>query len=86
MPYNIYETARLIQAVEGINPADSFLRDRYFPSNGTADIFNSEKVLCEYKDGDMRVAPIIAKAASRSRARPPACSSTSRPPSPPSAP
>ena len=46
MPYNIYETARLIQAVEGINPADSFLRDRYFPSNGTADIFNSEKVLC----------------------------------------
>lgn len=59
MPYNIYETARLIQAVEGINPADSFLRDRYFPSNGTADIFNSEKVLCEYKDGDMRVAPII---------------------------
>ena len=45
MPYNINQTARLIQEVEGINPADSFLRDRYFPSNGTADIFNSEKVL-----------------------------------------
>ena len=33
--YDMYTTRRLIQAVEGINPADSFLRDRYFPSNGT---------------------------------------------------
>ncbi len=57
--YDMYTTRRLIQAIEGINPADSFLRDRYFPSNGTADIFNHEKVLCEYKDGDLRLAPVI---------------------------
>lgn len=59
--YDMYTTRRLIQAIEGINPADSFLRDRYFPSNGTADIFNHEKVLCEYKDGDMRLAPVVLK-------------------------
>ena len=57
--YDMYTTRRLIQAVEGINPADSFLRDRYFPSTGTADVFNHEKVLCEYKDGDMRLAPVV---------------------------
>lgn len=57
--YDIYTTRRLIQAIEGINPADSFLRDRYFPTNGTADVFNHEKVLCEYKDGDMRLAPVV---------------------------
>lgn len=62
--YNMYETARLIQAVAGINPADSFLRDRYFPTNGAADIFNSAKVLCEFKDGDMRLAPVIMKGGS----------------------
>lgn len=59
MAYNMYETLRLIQAVEGINPADSFLRNRYFPSNGAADIFNSDKVLAEYKDGDLRLAPVV---------------------------
>lgn len=61
MAYDMYTTRRLIQAIEGINPADSFLRDRYFPTNGIADIFNHEKVLCEYKDGDMRLAPVVMK-------------------------
>lgn len=60
MAFDMYTTRRLIQAVEGINPADSFLRDRYFPTNGTMDVFNSAKVLCEYKDGDNRLAPIVA--------------------------
>lgn len=59
--YDIYETKRLIQAVQGINPVDSFLRDRYFPTNGTADIFATSKVLCEYKDGDMRLAPVVMR-------------------------
>lgn len=59
MAYDMYQTRRLIQAVKGINPADSFLLNRYFPSNGSADVFDSEKVLVEYKDGDMRLAPVV---------------------------
>ena len=58
MAIDIYSTARLIQAVEGINPASSFLRDTYFPS-GAADVFSTEQVLVEYKDGDRRLAPFV---------------------------
>ena len=58
MAIDIYSTARLIQAVEGINPASSFLRDTYFPSVA-ADVFNTEQVLVEYKDGDRRLAPVV---------------------------
>lgn len=58
MALDIYSTARLIMAVEGINPKPSFLRDRYFPT-GSGDIFNTEKVLVEYRDGDRRLAPFV---------------------------
>ena len=58
MAIDIYSTGRLIMALEGINPASSFLRDRYFPT-GAGDIFNTEKVLVEYKDGDRRLAPFV---------------------------
>ena len=58
MAFDIYSTARLIQAVEGINPASSFLRDTYFPT-GAADVFNTQQVLVEYKDGDRRLAPVV---------------------------
>lgn len=60
MALDIYSTARLIMAVEGINPASSFLRDRYFPT-GTGDVFSTEKVLVEYKDGDHRLAPFVTR-------------------------
>lgn len=58
MAFDIYSTGRLIMAVEGINPASSFLRDRYFPT-GAGDTFNTEQVLVEYKDGDRRLAPFV---------------------------
>lgn len=58
MAFDIYSTGRLLMAVEGINPASSFLRDRYFPTNA-GDIFNTEQVLAEYKDGDRRLAPFV---------------------------
>ena len=58
MAFDIYSTGRLLMAVEGINPASSFLRDRYFPT-GAGDIFSTEQVLAEYKDGDRRLAPFV---------------------------
>lgn len=59
MPFNIYSTGQLLAAIEGIDPADSFLRDRYFPS-GAADVFATEKVLVEFRDGDRRLAPFVS--------------------------
>lgn len=58
MAFDIYSTGRLLMAVEGINPASSFLRDRYFPT-GAGDIFSTEQVLAEYRDGDRRLAPFV---------------------------
>lgn len=59
MAFDLYSTGRLLLAIQGIDPVDSFLRDRYFPSTA-ADIFNTEKVLVEYRDGDRRLAPFVA--------------------------
>lgn len=58
MPFDIYTTRRLLMAVQGIDEAPSFLRDRYFPHTA-ADVFSTEKVLVEYRDGDRRLAPFV---------------------------
>lgn len=56
---NLYDTYRLIQAIEGLNPAANFLNARYAPTNDGTDIFDSEKVLAEFRDGDRRLAPFV---------------------------
>lgn len=55
---DIYTTRRLIAAVRGVNPAQSFLRDRYFPTS-PASIFTTSKVNIEYAKGDRRLAPFV---------------------------
>ena len=57
---DIYSTYRLIQLMRGVNEPVSFLRGRYAPTNETVDVFDSEKVLAEIKDGDRRLAPFVA--------------------------
>lgn len=52
-------THTLLAGLNNVQRATSFLRDRYFPTNTTTDIFNTEKVLVDYKDGDRKVAPFI---------------------------
>lgn len=59
MALDVYSTTRLLMAVQGIDPAHSFLRDRYFPATAGSN-FASESVLVEYRDGDMRLAPFVA--------------------------
>ena len=39
MAFNFYETHTLLMAVEQLNPPTTFLKDRYFPTNGASDIF-----------------------------------------------
>ena len=60
MSFNFYETHNLLMAVQQLNPPTTFLKDRYFPTNGASDIFSTNDVLVEYKDGTKRVAPFVA--------------------------
>jgi hypothetical protein len=60
MPFNFYETHTLLMAVEQLTPAPSFLRDRYFPTNAASDIFSTDDVLVEYRDGTKKLAPFVA--------------------------
>lgn len=60
MPFDIYSTHTLIAAVEQVEPLHTFLRDRYFPTNDASDIFTTDDVLIEYRDGDKKLAPFVA--------------------------
>ena len=60
MPLNFFETHTLLMAVEKLTPPTTFLRDRYFPTNAASDIFSTNDVLVEYKEGSKRVAPFVA--------------------------
>lgn len=59
MAFNFFETHTLLAAVQGIVPASTFLRDRYFPTNDATDIFSTKKVLVEYRDGTRMIAPFV---------------------------
>lgn len=58
MNYDFLTTTLLLDAVEQIPPLKTFLRDRYFPT-GAGDIFSTQSVLVEYKDGSNTVAPFV---------------------------
>lgn len=60
MPFNFYDTHTLLRSVQQLLPVPSFLRDRYFPTNGATDIFSTTDVLVEYKDGSKKLAPFVA--------------------------
>jgi len=55
----IYRTFTMIAAVNQMLPHRTFLRDRYFPTDGASDIFPTEDVLVEYKNGKKKMAPFV---------------------------
>ena len=57
---DIFKTHTMIAAVQEINPLKTFLRDRYFPTNETTDLFATDDVLVEYRDGNKKLAPFVA--------------------------
>ena len=57
---NIFSTENLIAAIQDTTPASSFLKDTYFPTNASTDVFTTDDVLVEYKDGDKKLAPFVA--------------------------
>ena len=60
MAFNFYDTHYLLMAVEQLTPPTTFLRDRYFPTNDATDLFSTNDVLVEYKDGSKALAPFVA--------------------------
>lgn len=61
MPANIdiFSTHYLLAAVREMTPLTTFLRDRYFPTNPATDLFATDDVLVEYKDGNRKIAPFV---------------------------
>ena len=59
MPNIIYRTLTMIAAIQAMTPHKTFLRDRYFPTS-PADIFPTDEVLIDYKDGNKKIAPVVA--------------------------
>lgn len=63
MAISVFNTYYMAGMVQEIVPVPSFFRDRYFPTNDSTDIFNADKVLVEYRDGDRRMAPFVVRRA-----------------------
>lgn len=57
---SLYDTRTLLDAVQRIMPARSFLRDTFFPQVKT---FVTENVDVDYRKGKRRVAPFVARGA-----------------------
>jgi hypothetical protein len=55
----IYRTQTMIGAVQQLPTHRTFLRDRYFPCTPSTDIFPTEEVLIEYRDGSKKIAPVV---------------------------
>lgn len=53
-------TQILLMAIEQLERPVTFLRDRYFPTNEATDIFNTDDVLVEYREGSKKLAPFVA--------------------------
>ena len=62
MPIDILNTYYLLGLWQGLSPAPTFFRDRYFPT-AAGDIYTSDKVLVEYQDGDSQMAPFLVERA-----------------------
>lgn len=56
----IYRTMTMIGAIQALPTHRTFLRDRYFPCTPATDIFPTEEVLIEYRDGNKKIAPVVA--------------------------
>lgn len=60
MPIDFYKTHTLLAAIEQVPTIHTFLRDRYFPTNETTDVFSTDDVLIEYREGSKKLAPFVA--------------------------
>lgn len=55
----MYQTVTMLKAAELLPKRATFLRDRYFPTEA-GDIFPTTKVMIDYRNGNKKIAPIVA--------------------------
>lgn len=60
MAFDFTNTHHLLASYEQATPHSSFLRDRYFGCNPATDIFTTDDVIMEYKNGTQKMAPFVA--------------------------
>ena len=48
---NIYETIWMLAAIEELPLEHTFFKSRYFPTDDMMDVFNTSKVLADYREG-----------------------------------
>ena len=62
MPINIYETIYMLSAIEELPLEHTFFKDRYFPTDDMMDVFNTSKVLADYREGNRKGPPSSCRA------------------------
>lgn len=56
---NIYDTIYMLAAIEELPLEHTFFKSRYFPTDDLMDVFNTSKVLADYKEGGRKKAPFV---------------------------
>lgn len=59
MDLDLTKTHTLLATYEAIPKVPAFLKDRYFPTNAMTDVFNTDDVLVDYRDGSKKAAPFV---------------------------
>lgn len=59
MDLDLTKTHTILAAYEAIPKVPAFLKDRYFPTNAMTDVFNTDDVLVDYRDGSKKAAPFV---------------------------
>ncbi len=63
MPISVFNTYYMAGMMQEVVLPQTFFLSRYFPTNDPTDIFNADKVLVEYRDGDRKMAPFVVRRA-----------------------
>lgn len=56
---NIYDTYYMLAAIEELPLEQTFFKSRYFPTDDMMDVFNTSKVLGDYREGNRKMAPFV---------------------------
>lgn len=56
---DIYDTLYMLAVVNELHPEPTFFKRRYFPTDLELDVFNTSKVLIDYKDNNRQAAPFV---------------------------
>ena len=56
---NMYDTLYMLAAIEELPLEHTFFKDRYFPTDDETDVFNTSKVLADYREGSRKKAPFV---------------------------